>query len=278
MKIFLLTLMLMVANRLIAADAYFIRFSATGHGNAVGTRSVVWRDDIILFNTTKTTVNVQFLGVSNGGAQADTPPLTLAPGLPVSLNASPVNQQWAPVGAPALWELHLDIPAGVIAESRDEFYVTYDTGVSIPPQARGKVSMPVFRQLTPANAPQIYLGTDLSANDSRTNIAVYNAGTDTATATIELRRVCDQSLADARTITVPPNVLLQTGGLSAGPRQENPACPGGASTQWEMYTVITLSQPSLTYVSNINDSLQSAPGESGYVPVIGLAVASNRTF
>lgn len=261
-----------------AADAYFIRFGANGAGNAVGSRNVIWSDDILFFNTTNASLDIKFVGVSNGPAQADTPSLRLPPGRPVSLSTTGLNQRWVPLPYPALWVLHLDVPAGVVAESRDEFYVTYDTGAIIFPTARGKVSMPIFQDLTPANVPQVYLGTDLSGNESRTNVGIYNAGTETAMATIELRRVCDNEIADTRVVAIPPDVIVQSGGLAAGTRPAPSRCPEGGPAQWEMYTVIRVSQPSLSYVANINDKLQSALGESGYVPVVGLAVATNRAF
>ena len=251
-----------------AADAYFIRFFASGQGNTLN--DIRWRDDILFFSTNATPVDVKFAGVSNGTPQALTPPLTLPPGTPVSLdNNQAVNQAWIPNGGPSLWVLHLDIPAGVVVESRDSFSAAIKFGFPLA-FARGKVSMPVFRRLSPPNQPQTILGTDLSGPDSRLNVGIYNGGTDTATATIELRSIADRTLAGTMTVSIPPNVLTQFGGLST------PANPNGIDQQ--MYTVVTVSQPSLVYVANLNDTLQPFATDVGIFPIVGLAVAVNQTF
>ena len=258
-----------------AADAYFVRFSSYGRGSSAG--SVLWLDDVLFFNTNAAPASVRFLGVSNGDAQADAPPsLTLPPGRVISLDATAVAPKWAPIlSVLSPYILHLDIPSGVIAESRDEFY--FDRGIpELPPLPLGKVSMPIFRELAPAGTAQVQLGTDLSGTDSRENVGIYNAGNQTATAMIEVRRTCDDTVADTRTLSIPPNTLLQTNGLQTG--AANLCGTPAANSKVTRYTIITVSQPSLSYVANLTDGVARPPGVDDTAPFVGLAVTQNSKF
>lgn len=76
------------------------------------------------------------------------------------------------------------------------------------------------------------------------NVGIFNAGPETASATIELRRFCDDVVVDSRTLSVPPNTLVQTNGLLTG--ADAPGCP--PPDPLKRYTVVTVSQPSLVYV------------------------------
>jgi hypothetical protein len=268
------------ASSMCAADGYFVRFNALGKSNA--TYATRWRDDILFFNQNAAPVDVKFVGVSNGTPGPNTPPLTLPPGpntppltLPpgvaISLNANEaVEQAWSPVGGPSLWVLHLDVPSGVVVESRDEFFAASLVGFPLAFPG-GKVSMPVFRQLAPANARQVILGTDLMASPTRINVGVYNGGADTAATTIELRRVGDNTLVDIKSVSVAANTIVQVGAFSLP--VTDPAI------NYQLYTVVTVSQPSLVYVANLNDSQQTPPvEEEGLFPIVGLAVAINQSF
>jgi hypothetical protein len=134
--------------------------------------------------------------------------------------------------------------------------------------------MPVFRDLTPANKPQIHLGTDLSGNESRVNVGIYNAATETATASIELRRTCDDALIASRTVTISPNTIVQVGGFSTG---DTAVCNSANTPDWTRYTIVMVSQPSITYVANLNEVVPP-PGASGLVPPVGLAVTRTQQF
>ena len=257
------------ASSMCAADGYFVRFNALGKSRA--TYATRWRDDILFFNQNAAPVDVKFVGVSNGTPGPNTPPLTLPPGVAISLNANQaVEQAWSPVGGPSLWVLHLDVPSGVVVESRDEFFAASLVGFPLAVPG-GKVSMPVFRQLAPANARQVILGTDLMASPTRINVGVYNGGADTAAATIELRRVGDNTLVDSKSVSVAANTIVQVGAFSLP--VTDPAI------NYQLYTVVTVSQPSLVYVANLNDSQQTPPvEEEGLFPIVGLAVAINQSF
>ena len=166
MKPTLFVMFLFAATSSYASDAYFVRFNAVGGpGN-----SVLWADDILFYNSNQTPASVHFRGVSNGSARVGTPDLTLPPQQVISARAnSAITELWAPEpNTVGLWVLHLDVPTGVIVESRDEFYFTIPLpGQMSIVQPRGKVSMPVFRGLAAPNDPQVHLGTDLSGVTSR---------------------------------------------------------------------------------------------------------------
>lgn len=269
MKRLFVAALLLTATAAAASDAYFIRFNATGAG------ITAWADDVLFYNTNSTSVTVRFLGVSNGTAQTNTPPLELPARTSVSLNSSPAGTTWLPVPVPSLWVLHLDVPAGVIVESRDEFYRTYPGVPELLPTPRGKVSMPVFRGLRVAGEQQVHLGTDLSGVESRVNVGVFNAGTQTASATIEVRRTCDDVAVDTRNITIPPNTVIQASGFVIA---ANSPCTDRRTASWMRAVTITVDQPSVTFVSNVNDTIGQAPGEYDGLPVVGLAVTKSEPF
>src|SRR5205823_6310835 len=99
---------------------------------------------------------------------------------------------------------------------------------------------------------------------------VYNGGEQTASAGIEIRRVSDNTIIDTRSISIAANTLVQVGGFSVGAADP----PIG----YQLYTVVTVSQPSLAYVANLNDTLTLPGSEAGLFPVVGLAVAINQSF
>jgi hypothetical protein len=257
-----------------ASDAYFVRFNAIGGNN--GEIAVDWRDDVLLYNTTAAPLTVTFLGVSNGAVQTNLKPAVAIPAhRTVSLNGSYlVTDSWFPVPAQTLWILHLDIPAGVVAESRDQFSLRY---LSLAGSlALEKVSMPIFRDVVAAAQVQVHLGTDLNGTASRENVGVYNAGAVPATATIEVRRACDDKLLDSRSVEVPSDTVVQIGGLNT----ITPAsCPDSSIPDGARYTTISVTQPSLTFVSNVSNSPAARlGGDTSFVPVVNLGVAKSERF
>jgi len=55
-------------------------------------------------------------------------------------------------------------------------------------------------------------------------------------------------------------------------------CPLSAAEPWARHTVVTVPQPSFTFVSNLNETIPQAPEESGVVPIVGLGVTKNEHF
>jgi hypothetical protein len=86
-------------------------------------------------------------------------------------------------------------------------------------------------------------------------------------ASIEVRRACDNSIVDRRTVAISPNTIIQVGGLTTGTND----CPSANRTQnYVRYTVVTVDQPSFSIVSTLTEAQQQAPGN--IVPLVELAV------
>src|SRR5207247_7811530 len=98
--------------------------------------------------------------------------------------------------------MHLDIPSGIVVESRNEIILTDMCSGVLPPvsvtRSVGKTSLPIFQAAVPANQPQVYLGADIGSKDARINVGIYNQGDVTARAHIEVRRECDNAVVDSR--------------------------------------------------------------------------------
>lgn len=266
-----------LARPVFAADAYFLRFAATSSPSG----GIRWADDILFYNTNPEAVTVRFVGVSNGTPHADVPDLVLPPHKTVSvatLNPSLV-ELWAPAfPVPPLWVLHLDVPGGVIAESRDAFYrIEQIPGVGLASASpRGKVSMPIVRDLAPPNVPQVHLGADLGGPDSRINVTVYNAASAPAVATIEVRRTCDDTVVATRSVTLAANSATQIVGVAAA--TPSMQCAGTATAPWVYTVTATVDQPSFTLVSNVAGAQQQTADEAGIFPLVTLAVTKNERF
>jgi len=260
-----------------ASDAYFVGFEARGQG------SIVWRDNILLYNSGPAPAAVRFVDVSNGGAPAPSPlTLVVTPGRTVSISDA-TGDTWRARQLPPvpLWVLHLDVPDGVIVESRNAFFESLKVEPFLIQSPRGKVSMPVIRQLTPAGQPQVHIGTDLGGPASRINVILFNAGTEVATATIEVRRACDDAVVDSRVLTVPANTAIQTAGLAATTSlpasSDCPVSTSLSSAPWARNTFVTMSQPGFSIVSNVNENV-APPTVPGTVPIVGLGVEHNARF
>jgi hypothetical protein len=260
-----------------ASDAYFVGFDARGQGY------VLWRDNILLYNSGPAPATVRFIEVSNGGAPAPSPLTLVVPARKTISVSDATHDTWRPrqnLPIP-LWVLHLDVPDGIIVESRNAFFEYLPVGPLVIQDPRGKVPMPVIRQLTPAGQPQVHIGTDLGGPVSRINVILYNAGTEAATATIEVRRACDDVVVDSRVVTVPPNTAIQTTGLvattSTSGSLDCPLSTSLSSVPWARNTFVTMTQPGFSIVSNINENIP--PGTiPGTIPMVGLGVEHNARF
>jgi hypothetical protein len=260
-----------------ASDAYFVGFDSRGQGN------VVWNDVILFYNTGTLPASIRFLGVTDDGApSASRTPIVLPPRKTVSLD-SLTDGTWRARQLPPvpIWVLHLDVPDGVIVESRNQYreepMTSFEPVLSTP---RGKVPMPIIRQLTPAGAPQVHIGTDLGGWDSRINVIVYNGGTEPATATVEVRRSCTDAVVDSRIVTVLPNSVMQVSGLRAATPSlgSSEDCLNGATPPWARNTIVTMTQPGFSIVSNVNENISLPFSPPGTVPIVGLGVEHNERF
>jgi hypothetical protein len=252
-----------------ASDLYVVRFNAIARQN--GCSSVTWHDEAILFNTTTAPVTVRILGVSQGQPAAGAPGFfVIQPGNAVALDDA-LGSAWASIAQ--LYVMHLDTPPGVRVSSRNEVYIHNDCIVLPPrPGALAQVAMPVFTALTPAGVAQVHLGTDLGELPSRTNVGIYNASAVVAQAHIELRRVCDGSIVDQRTVSVPANSTIQVGGLTPGAN----ICTTSSQSEWLRYAVVTVDQPSLSFASNVRETLPNT--YMGVIPTVDLGMSLGTQY
>jgi hypothetical protein len=215
---------------------------------------------LTFYNTTNTIATVRVLGISNGAPFSTSPDKIDVPPGTVIWAESVLNGAWIPSGSQGsnLWMMHLDVPPGVIVESRDEIFLTDSTLIGLPQSTSlGKVSLPVFREAVPANEQQIHLGTDLGGKPARVNVGIYNQSQIIANAHIEVRRSCDNSVVDTRDVQVPADTLIQITGLQVG---VSTCAPFGTTYRWLRYTVVTVDQPSMTFTTVLSDRLNPTPG------------------
>ena len=248
---------------LMAADRYAVQGSA--FGPQVGAFLIRWSSDLFFFNGSAADARVKLLGVSNGTLSTTSPPDIVIPRsrtTTLSANGGAVAT-WGPVGnpsstVPTLWVLHLDVPDGVLMD--DALFIGEDFGGSIPspPLAQyelGKIRLPIFTALVPSNQPQVHLATFLGSTTyipSRSNVAIYNGGGQSAQATIEIRQHCDDALLLRSTISIPSNAIIQTSGIVA-PEVTCPLDFGFTPPPSSVYTVVTVDQPSFSFVSNLSN-------------------------
>lgn len=150
-----------------ASDVYIVRFFLSSFPSRFGT---LWQDDIVFHNTTSQDLTVRILGISNG-ALADPPVNLQVPAGRTITATGKVN--WRPQGAyQPIWVVHLDVPDGLVFQSRAEGFSTRCTGGAPPSPTpdRGTFPLPIARSLTPLNASRIFLGTDLGADPSHANV------------------------------------------------------------------------------------------------------------
>jgi len=251
-----------------ASPVHVLRFFAPGRQQNCD--QALWVNNLVFFNGNPTAAEVHILGVANGiPVLTDPSVIVIPPGRAVSANGV-LRGAWTP--APVddkvkLWIMHLDVPDGVVIESRDELINGYPCIFQIPapPESLGKVSLPIFRDAVPPNTLQTFLGSDVGSRSARINVGVYNAGNVLASAHIEVRRVCDSGLTDARDIVIPADTVVQTNGLTTG----SALCSSG-QFDFMRYTTVTVDQPSMVYVVALTETpIHVLPGTA---PDVGMTV------
>jgi hypothetical protein len=213
-----------------------------------------WQADTLLFNRQATPATVRLVSVSDGPdiIPAGQRESVLSPRETIQVAWS----GWGPRNDAAVFMLHLDVPQGVEIETLLSIGTGNGTeciGPSIDRTAiYGTIHMPHFRALVPANQEQVHLGTTLGTIRERNNVGIFNAGETPAIAHVELRRSCDDRLADEKTIHLAPNSTVQV-------QLNNPAddisCEGPVQP-WIHYITATVDQPSLTWVSTLANDVE----------------------
>lgn len=210
-----------------------------------------WTGDDVLHNTTNATVTVRQVNWSDRVFLPFEPPTPQAFTIPAhgTITLSKPRSEFR-IEEPRtpLWIDELDLPDGVLIEGRIEIGAGL-CNVSPPifGPVNGKLSAPVFRSLAPANSIQRHIGTDLGLVDARVNVGIFNAGLQNATAHVEVRRACDDALLQQQSIALDPNALRQ---ISLNVGVPAAAC----ASYWVTNTIVTVDQPSISFVSTISNN------------------------
>src|SRR3954469_9379348 len=116
-----------------ATDVYVVRFTANGKSTECS--RALWADDILLYNRSDIPATVRLLNQSNGGIPPGAATTLTLPARQVTSveGARRDLTGWHSADGSPLWVVHLDVPANVTVESRDEVYVETLCG-TIPEQ------------------------------------------------------------------------------------------------------------------------------------------------
>lgn len=249
----------------LAEDAYFISVDAFGPDQPDDPcYSLRWMSDVMFFNSAPEPVPVTLLAVSNGGGGETGRAIIVPPRTAISLFTHAVGSTWRPFWSP-IGILHLDVPRSVTVSPR--LYLTatdWCVSDAIFNASYGVVALPHYSSLRSANEPQVHLMTDLGSLPARVNVAVFNAGAVPATAHVEQHETCTGGLIATRDVVIEANTLVQIEGLRS--RDSYDCSHGGLDRSpntntpwWSNYVVVTVTQPSVSYVSSIaNDRFPMA--------------------
>lgn len=264
------------------AEAWVVCFATAPvhYAGEPGCESLAWQDLQYFFNSNPTAATVRLLGTSNGPRSPLAQDITIGANslFARSAGAGVEGLAWDPClgSCPVtIFVAHLDVPEGVFLSSRAEVFAL--AVGACPPEVRPKVlaglPLPVKRELTPAGVPQQHLGIDTGTDDgaaggassasARTSIGIYNPAAVAANATIEIRRGCDDVVIERRTVTVPPNSLVQFGGFA----WDTSGCGffKGKAPSYSAYAVVTVDQPSFSYAISLRNDMP--PKFAGTAPV-----------
>src|SRR5437667_1731367 len=101
-----------------ASDKYLIQGLADGPKRNDVCEFYEWLGDALFHNSTNSAQTITLVDISNGSLAPGTPrTLTIQPGRTASLNRS---ISWTPNPTTAPYVIHLDVPDGIIVESRFE--------------------------------------------------------------------------------------------------------------------------------------------------------------
>ena len=242
-KALLVTAFLMAATTTNADDVWVLQGFA--FGQLTPALFYLWTGDVLLLNPNPTPATIRIIDISNGTLRATNREFVISPGRSTSVNR---EAGWSPTANEPLWVDHLDVPAGVVVESRISVGQALSTGGPSMGGVFGKVSFPAFRALQPAGVTKIHLGTDLEGIPSRNNVAVYNSADVAAHAHIEVHQVCDESRIDSRDLDIPGKTVVQVTGLST----HTTGCLNIGTNY--TYVAVTVDQPSLSWVSSLSNA------------------------
>lgn len=250
--------LLLATGPLSARDVYVLRFSSPGPWLNVCSH-VQWVDRLFFHNASTLPATVTLVETTYPIPAAAPHEVTVAAGHVVSVDD--LTFQWDPQSLGAanpqtLGVAHFTVPNSVDVTSRTGSGAVICTGSCLCATEyirQGNVPQRVYDELIPANTADVHVGTDLPGISSRTNVAVYNAGSESAVVTIELRETCNDSLLASQQLTIPPSSVSMASGMSA----ELQPCPNTrAFFDRGTYVRVVSSQPGLSWVTTLaNDEM-----------------------
>jgi hypothetical protein len=230
-----------------ASDIWIVRGTATGA--FIGCTTTRWVADPLLHNLSNEEAVVTVLHVSNGGEVDASPSANIPAKTAVSLKTLGLGGFG---GLGPLSVVRLDVPDTIAVEGRLElFAASCAIGQPPPPAPFAKLRLPTFSALVPAGREQVHLGTDLGGQTVRLNVAIYNAATVPASATITVRRPVCGGEPIVTHVTIGPDSIQQAPILDVVPCKSRTDSP-----DWATDVIVFVDQPSFSFVSTLaNGSL-----------------------
>ena len=262
------SLSFLLASSLRADEVYVVRFYTD-----ILQRSTTecfwwgWRDHLVFRNTTYADLTVRALSASNGHSPSEYQPLvvparrnmSLLPVLGGGVGEPGTANNWTPRIPLFLIVNRLDVPKGVVVESRAEIYsgralTPLPCSINFPgslPQVFGTLPLPVVTALIPAGKEHVHLATDLGTHRTRANVAIYNGGPTSATGVVEVRRGCDDVLLDTRSVAIPSTSIVQFFSFKDGRDEIRNGCPIHRTTEYNQYVTVVMDQPGFSFVTTL---------------------------
>jgi hypothetical protein len=253
------------------AEVYVVRFwTDIVYSSPTECYRVGWRDHLVFRNTTNQDLAVSAVAASNGYTVPGPEQLVIPPRGTRSVLIQPRFSEggstnlWAPKPENTFIVNRLDVPQGIIVESRGELWGPLATTLPCPPpepggvpasEVFGTIPLPVVRSLVPAGTEHTYLATDLGTQPIRTNVGIYNAGAAASNVAIELRRSCDDAVIERRFTVVPANAVVQVTGLADTPRTSGTSCSSSGSTYYSRYVAVLMDQAGFSFVTILSSDL-----------------------
>ena len=257
--------LLVVTLPVAAAEVHVVQ--GVSYGMFIGgCLQTLWSSDVIFFNRSGSDKAVTLLSMSNGGTSLPQPHVLSIP----ARRSVSLIRAWGRQPAIPLWVLKMDVPPEVSVDSVLYVGDAMPCAVSSPPRAYhyGKTKLPVFRKLTPPQTAQLHMGTDLGpAVNSRVNVGIYNDAEETAVATVDLYRTCDDTRIESRIVTIPAKTVVQITMATSVPALCDPE-PPETLARLNAYVIVTVDQTSATFTSTISNVTAPTPairisGETG---------------
>jgi hypothetical protein len=256
-------LSLICGSPLAASEIYVVRFLTPQAESCPG---AAYRDQLAFRNTTNQDLTVRALAGSNGYTPPQDP-LTIPAGRSravfiATFDRLGVMNQWTPAAPFVFMVNKLDVPPGIVVQSRGELWgrglFISCSPFAVGTEIFGSFQLPIISVLTPANVPQHHLTSEFGTVPSRTNVGVYNGASVAGTARIEIRKACDDQIIETRTITVPAQSVVYSVGFKNSP--QSPNCQEFNNTSdYSRYVVVTSDQPGFSFALTVAESLPPVP-------------------